>query len=49
MSKQTPIPASRVATGKVSLSNITVHNSTVYWCESRPEEKGRTSIKRYHI
>ena len=40
-----PIPASRVAAGKVSLTNVTVHNNKVYWCESRPEEKGRTAIK----
>lgn len=34
-----PIPASRVAAGKVSLTNVSVHNNKVYWCESRPERK----------
>ena len=47
MSDLKPIPASRVAAGKVSLSNISVHNNQVYWCESRPEDKGRTAIKRF--
>ena len=47
MSLSKPIPASRVAAGKVSLSNVTVHDNNVYWCESRPEEKGRTAIKRF--
>ena len=47
MPELNPIPASRVAAGKVSLSNVTFHNNNVYWCESRPEEKGRTAIKRF--
>jgi len=45
MTKQTPIPAAKVAAGKTRLSEINVIDGKVYWLESKPEDKGRTTLK----
>ncbi|MBT8141648.1 MAG: S9 family peptidase [Gammaproteobacteria bacterium] len=45
MKKHIPIPAAKVAAGKVRLSQLSVSENKIYWLESRPEDKGRTGIK----
>ena len=45
MKNLNPISASKVAAGKVSLSEINVVDGKVYWLESRPQDKGRRTLK----
>lgn len=48
MKKLIPIPASKVAAGKVSLTEIKSHKNKIYWLESKPEDKGRRTLKCFY-
>lgn len=41
---QSPITASKVASGTIRLSDIQVEDESVFWIESRPSEEGRNVI-----
>jgi dipeptidyl aminopeptidase/acylaminoacyl peptidase len=45
---KSPISAERIASGSMKLSQIALDGETVYWCEDRPGESGRTVLVRWH-
>lgn len=43
-----PISAEALTAASINLSEIHTDGTDIYWLESRPQEKGRTTIMRWH-
>ncbi len=43
-----PVSAADIASGATGLSELRALNDSLYWLESKPQEKGRTSLLSWH-